>query len=131
MNSSWHILCENPKAIEAYYDSVPSLEGFDVHEISLMRDGPSITLAGDLARFADKPSPRWDSSANRVRLVLSLWTVSDLSIKGWATTNVGTLSLNRADSGLAFQFANADMECSGRSHFAMIDQISGYTDAAV
>ena len=131
MNSSWHTLCENPKAIEAYYDSVPTLVDFDVHEISLMRDGPSITFSGDLARFADNPSPRWDSSTNRVRLILSLWTVSDLSINGWSTTNVGTLSLNRADTGLKFQFTNVSMQCSGNCEFVMIDQISGYTDGAV
>ena len=131
MNSSWHNLCENPKAIEAYYDSVPMLVDFDVHEISLLRDGPSITFAGDLAGFADKPSPRWDSSANRVRLILSLWTVSDLSINGWSTTNMGSLSLIRADTGLKFEFTNVNMQCSGSCEFVMIDQISGYTDGAV
>jgi hypothetical protein len=131
VNSSWHILCENPKAIEAYYDSVPPLDDFDVHEISLLRDGPSLTFAGDVARFADKPSPRWDSNTNRVRLILSLWTVSELSLNGWATTNIGTLLLARADTGLTFRFANTDMQCSGNCEFAMIDQISGYTDAAV
>ena len=129
MESSWHLLCENPRAIDAYYDIPPTLDDFDVHEVSLMREGPSLTFAGDLSRFADRPSQRWDASANRVRLILSLWNITNLSLTGWATANVGSLSIApMATSALSFTFRSASFQCSGKCEFAMIDQITAYTD---
>lgn len=127
-SSSWHLLCENPKAIEAYYDIPPTLDSFDVHEVALMRDGPSITFSGDLSRFANRPSQRWDAAANCMRLILSLWDIADVSLNGWATTNVGTLQLTRAESGgLSFTFRSESFICSGKCKFAMIDKITAYT----
>jgi hypothetical protein len=129
MESSWHLHCENPKAIEAFYETPPTLDDFDVHEVSLMRDGPSLTYAGDLSRFADRPSQRWDASANRVRLILSLWNISNLSLTGWATTNIGALKLAPGtDSSLSFTFRSDSFSCSGNCEFAMIDQVRAYTD---
>ncbi len=130
MTVSWHLLCKNPLAIEAYYESVPTLDDFDVHEISLRRDGPLLTFAGDLARFADHPSQRWDSTANRVRLILSLWGVSELTLRGWDTTNHGSLSIAPGpSSGLTFSFAGPTIECSGVCDFAMIAKITAYKNS--
>ena len=127
MNSSWHEICANPKAIELHFALVPPLEDFDVLEFGLKHKGTSVTFGCSLPRVADKPSPLWDTSATHTWLFLSLWNISNLSLIGsWCPSTIGKLAIIRLGDLLKFRFANANLQCSGVFEFAMIDQLSGY-----
>jgi hypothetical protein len=84
---SWLDIISNPDGIIAIFgDEKPILEGIDLHEIVLHRDGPRITFRFDLPKFPSKPQKKWQLQGyNCIQLQLMLIGVFEVMIKGWST----------------------------------------------
>ena len=127
----WIECVSNPESLRSLFDHLAGLEAVDVHEVALHRDGPSIRIRADLARFPDRPPSRWPTGANRAQITLSLYGVADLMIEGIATRNVGILQLTpMAGPRMRLEFLSSGLRVIGTCDFARVDHISGYVDAA-
>lgn len=123
----WTRYLQNPRAIESLYSECPSLRDFDLFGVSLDREGPIVRVRGNLSTFPSRPSPRWPAAANRVQLTLALSGISELSVTGWSTENVGDLSFAEAEPGgtrVVFASRDCRIECVAR--WIDVESVSAY-----
>jgi hypothetical protein len=85
--TSWIGFLVDATTLYAIFDTeLPTLEGVDVHEIVLNRDGPRVSLRFDLSQYPKLPPKKWQISGfNKVQLTLMAVGVHALSISGWKT----------------------------------------------
>lgn len=124
--ASWTEHLDNPKALSGYFSSREGLDDVDLHECSLDRDGPLLRLRFDLSRFPDKPSSRWDASANRAQATLAFWFVGDVDLRGYGTTMVGTLTVEPRGQLLDVRFHSPACVLSFTCVLARLDKLVGY-----
>jgi hypothetical protein len=126
---SWAVVLENPKHLSAFYDDFKGLEQFDLHEATFHRDGPMLSVRGDLIRFPDRRSPRWHASVNRVHARISFWGLTTLEIAGCATMVNGTLCASREGaSAILFEFVSDCVSIRGVCEFVRLESLNGYVD---
>ena len=125
---SWNDLTQNPRVILAYYSTPPELDAVEVHSLLLHRDGgPTIEVVVELPVFPNKPSPRWEASANAVQARFRFFGLRDVRIEGWDVTNIGRLVVSPAPGGVRFDFQGGRASCVGVSDWFDIAGISAYT----
>jgi hypothetical protein len=123
----WYTLCANPQAIEQLYTIPPTLNTVELHELSMLRDGPQMQLRLELPTFPDRPPPKWPSKANVVQMTLDVWGVTELELAGWGTTNRGVLLLTQRENDmLRFTFTSATLRLSGQCIAMRISHFSPY-----
>jgi hypothetical protein len=126
----WHELADNPKAMSQLYKTVPSLEGLDLHELLLHRDGPRLTLNADLACFPDDPPARWVRDGyNRASIQLDFWGIQSVNISGWSTEMTIDIHIERTNSGeISVMAKSSKGHCnfSAVCQFFRIAHITGY-----
>ena len=125
---SWNDLTLNPRVILGYYSAPPELDDVEVLSLSLRRDGPLLEMVVGLPSFPDRPSPRWEASANTVQATFRFFGLREVSITGWGTSNVGHLSISPVAGGMRFEFRSGAASCVGASDFFDIEGVSAYTD---
>jgi hypothetical protein len=119
---------QNPESLASLYSS-PSLIGVALHEVSLHRDGLTLSLRFYLAQFPDRPPKKWHPAFNTAQVTLDLVGVSNLNISGFTTTPVGGLFLDQANSTITFNFSADGCNVSGDAQGAWVQRISGYENA--
>lgn len=114
--SAWTDHLINPRAVEALYEDVPPLGGFEVLELRLEQRGPSCFVRGLLSRFPDHPRPNWPSDATQLQIRLSLSAVDYARARGNSAGGRVELSITRADDGFGVEVAgkSADFEFEAR-----------------
>jgi Immunity protein 50 len=126
---SWNDLSQNPRVIFGYYSTPPRLDQVEVISLALLRDGPTLEVVVELATFPDRRSPRWDASANAAQARFRFFSLREVRIEGWGTTNIGSLSLSPVAGGVQFEFHGGDASCVGVSEFFYVMGVSVYTDS--
>jgi hypothetical protein len=128
----WHELADNPKAMSQLYKTVPSLEGLELHELLLHRDGPRLTLKADLPCFPDAPPDRWVREGyTKVSIQLDLWGVQSVNISGWSTNVVVDIRIEKTNGGeisVAAKSRESRVRFSAVCQFFRIARITGYAD---
>lgn len=126
----WHELAENPKAMAQLYKTVPSLEGLELHELLLHRDGPRLTLKADLACFPDAPPDRWMKDGySKASIQLDFWGIKSVNISGWSTNTMVDIQIERINNG---EISIVAKSCEGQVYFSAVCQffriahITGY-----
>jgi hypothetical protein len=124
----WHELSENPQMLSAFYNNVPQLDSVEIHEILLHRDGPLLKVRFEMPIFPDKPPDSWlKQGFNTAQLVVDFWSISDLAIQGWSTTNIGNLRIEKiADLNLLLTIISPDFKLSAKAMFFRCAKITGY-----
>jgi hypothetical protein len=96
----WYELAENPRAISELYNDVPSLQGVDVKEVILHRDGPRMSLKANLPRFPEPPPARWQLRGyNTAQIQLDCWVLESIQIAQWSTNNLVDIHLETTANG--------------------------------
>jgi hypothetical protein len=109
------------------YASDEGLERVRLFAVMLRPDGRGVELRVELPRFPDHPPKRWDAEANRVQVVLDLWSVEELKIEGWTPESAGVLALSRDGDALRLSFKSEEVRITARCGTARIARFSPYT----
>ena len=116
----------NPELVRAYYSFDPKLDGISLHEISVNRDGPTLTIRFDLTDFPDKPPEKWHPAYNTAQMTLSLFGIEGLSLSGFKDTEIGNLHLTQNKNKIDFLFKSNTCELAGRCSFIAVEKITAY-----
>lgn len=108
-----------------FRDALPSLRGVNVHEVVLHRDGPRVELRLDLAEFPAAPPTKW-TEFDTVQVRLVLVGVTAMSLRGWSTTVVTDLVLERAGEGLRLATDGGPVALEVEAGAATVTKISAY-----
>ena len=123
----WYKCCENIEVIETLYSTNPDLSSIALHEVRLQWDGSLLKLRFDLPVFPDRTPARWAEEFTVAQAVVDLWEVTNLSINGWVTSNLGKLKIDRlSDKLLLVEFESPMSHIRCQSSLARITTIKGY-----
>jgi hypothetical protein len=110
-----------------YYSAPPALDAVELHSLALHRDGPTLEMVAELPTFPDRPSPRWDASANATQARFRFFGLREICIEGWGISNVGPLSISRVNGVVRFEFRSGSASCIGVSDWFDVAGVSAYT----
>jgi hypothetical protein len=117
-------------AMSQLYKTVPSLEGLELHELLLHRDGPRLTLKANLPCFPDAPPDRWVRQGyNKVSIQLDFWGIQSVNISGWSTNMVVDIQIERingSEISVAANSRESQTRFSAVCQFFRIAHITGY-----
>jgi len=119
----------NPEIVKAYFTFDPNLNGINLHEINIHRDGPTAKLRFDLSEFPDKPPRKWHSSYNTAQMTISLIDIEQIQLNGFNTTETGNLSFALEKEKILFSFKSKTCSFNGKCSFINVEKISGYVNA--
>jgi len=119
MTLHWANLLTNKQVIEAFYTTVPPLEGVGLRSVHLERAGPGLVLQIALPVFPDKPLPEWsETGCDRFQCQLQFGGVDDIDWRGWRSGSTADVTLEpeprrrvRAEivaAGMELRFTAAD-----------------------
>lgn len=126
--NNWLDFIEDATSVIAIYgDNLPTLEGVDLHEVSLHRDGPRVHLRFDLPVFPGQPPKKWSAANfNRVQLRLIAVGVQDLQISGLQSTCVLDLKITKETKMIRLHADNGQMKIDICAEHFIVDSISAY-----
>lgn len=105
---------------------IPPLAGAHLHELTLDRDGPSLTLRFDLAEYPSPPPAKWRTQGfNKVQLALTFGGLREVEVRGFTSSLLVDISLTR-DAGLTVAVQSPDITLYAKADFAFLSKVSGY-----
>jgi hypothetical protein len=124
----WLDALEDPRPILAVYSGKePSLTSADVHEVTLHRDGPTMTLRFDLAAFPEDPPAKWRKQrCNRAQVSLMLVGLSDVTIHRWSVCCRTDLALTKVPNGVRLSASSEGIELQACARSAVVSRLSAY-----
>lgn len=124
----WTQHLRRPQKIENLYEQPPSLEDFELLEISWDSDEDACILRGTLARFADFPESQWEDDANRVGIRLWLENPDDFSMQGWSFDNLVDIDIDRGEGTSRFvvEAVGDDLEFRATCRSLQVSNIFAY-----
>ncbi len=130
--TSWLDCVDQPSALtihSIFGDGVPSLIGIDLHEVRLVRDGPTVELRFDLPVFPAPAPAKWKAQGfNRVQLRLAAVGVSEVEISGIATTCVLDMQIIKVANFVHVAAASGMVKIRIAAESLNLRHISAYLD---
>jgi hypothetical protein len=119
---SWLDLCYNPQALDSYFSAPPSLDRFEIDELTISRHNASLYLGGIIPERADKYLARGgDARADGAELTLCFRELSECLIEGPLRDQVGPLRLLRGgEGGVIFDFHSDTLVFHGTAGYVEI-----------
>lgn len=127
---NWTDSLENPDALLAIYgNSVPTLRGVVLHEMTVNRDGPRLMLRFDVNTFPETPPKKWVVSGfNRVQIKLLAVGVQKFSAEGFDADGAIDLTI-ASENGVRVDGRSKTMSFSINALILHVDRISAYRDS--
>ena len=118
--------------VKAIYGSNPPLlEGIDLHEINLHRDGPRVLLRFDLPNFPTHPPQKWASVGfNRVQIRLMALDVQLLEIAGLQSNMKIDLSIRKEGALVCIRADNGAVRLQLAAESLIVESISAYRESS-
>jgi|GEM_PF-1980037 len=125
---NWLNFIENPEKITSIFlDTIPSLDGIDLHEIILSKNSNSVSLRFDLSVYPLMPPKKWQLSGyNRVQIQLDLGTIQTLKIEGWAYECKCDLLIKKEANLIKLKGGNGSTKIEIVCETAYVQNISAY-----
>ncbi|HRW18043.1 MAG TPA: Imm50 family immunity protein [Dermatophilaceae bacterium] len=124
----WTDLILNPEGIRALYPDPPSLDDVTIHEWRLDRDGPTVIARFDLTDLPARMPEKWARLGhNRVQLEMAFVSVSDLAVRGIASTMTGPLTVTRDGARIVVGFRSPEASVDLVCEFVHVRGISAHT----
>ncbi|MGK5678848.1 Imm50 family immunity protein [Actinoplanes sp. URMC 104] len=128
--TGWTKALGNPEGLLAVYEGVPpELTGVSVHELTIGRDGPSVTVTFDLPGPANPPAKWARAGFDTVQVRLRLFGVADLELRGISTDPVADLELTAGDP-VRLEITSPDLTLRVVAAFADVAGFSAYRRGA-
>lgn len=127
---SWIDLLVDSSAIRAVFgEELPTLNKVDLHELSLHRDGPRVSLRFDLSVFPTSPPKKWAALGfNRVQLKLLAVGAHDLAVKGWGSECKCDITISPDNGKLILQAKGRSLEFSMSTDSLFLDGVNAYLE---
>ncbi|NIM40577.1 MAG: hypothetical protein GTN84_06170 [Hydrogenophaga sp.] len=128
--SNWTDLLRDAAPIKAIYGlHLPTLEGIDLHEICLHRDGPRALLRFDLKDFPSFPPKKWSSSGfNRVQIRLCATDVQSVKLEGLGKNMVLDLAVVKDGARVRLRADNGVVRFDMRATSVFVETVSAYKE---
>lgn len=113
--STWLDLVDNATFVGRVFGGAPSLADVELHEVTLHRDGPVLTLRFDLSVFPSVRPRDWSEHDEVAQMTFSVSGVKSVRLEGWSTTVRGDLSVERLEDGdlrVRFEGPEARLDCT-------------------
>lgn len=109
----------------------PSLEGIDLHEINLHRDGPRVLLRFDLQDFPVHPPRKWASAGfNRVQMRFIALGVQLMEIAGLQSSMKTDLKINKEGRLVRICADNGAFRLKLTAESLIVESISAYCEGS-
>lgn len=130
--TSWIDLVLDAAPVKAVFGpNAPSLEGIDLHEINLHRDGPRVLLRFDLRDFPARAPQKWSSAGfNRVQIRLMALGVQLLKIAGLQSNMKTDLSIKKDGRLVRICADNGTVRFELTAESLVVESISAYCEGS-
>lgn len=128
---NWYELALNPQAVSQLYAETPLLEGVELVEVVLHRDGPKLQMKFNIPQLPDHPPDRWIRNGyNAAQMQLDFFDVAEVQMLGWSTSNQVDVKIDRnAEGRIGLKVEGGPCSMSASSGFFRIAHVSGYLRA--
>lgn len=126
---SWLDLVGKSEFLAGLFEGkIPSLQRVEMHEITVQREGPSLTLRFDLQEFPALVPAAWKAEGyNTLQLTMSMIGLQSIVLSGWATEVNGPLRIAAdQDGGLRVHFDSASVSLGAAASHAVLERVSPY-----
>lgn len=119
---------DNSIAILNMYKKAPELETVRIKEFNLSENGPTAIMKFDLNSLPDLAPKKWlREKYNTVHIKLNFSGIENLTLKGWDTNNIATISIDKGcDNQKKVTVANENFHISLLCIAISINAISPY-----
>nr|WP_319396110.1 Imm50 family immunity protein [uncultured Desulfobacter sp.] len=119
---------DNSIAILNMYKNAPELKTVRIKEFNLSENGPTAIMKFDFNSLPDLPPKKWlREKYNAVHIELNFSGIENLTLKGWDTNNIASISIDKSfDSQKKVTIANDNFHISLLCIAISIDKISPY-----
>lgn len=108
-------------------DDAPLLEKVDLHEVTLHRDGPCLSLRFDLPTLPKELPVKWRTQGlNCIQLKLMLVGAGAVTLSGWGTQSVVSLDINQVGNQLRLVSRDGPVALDVTADSIVIEKISAY-----
>ncbi|AVP99710.1 hypothetical protein C7S18_22150 [Ahniella affigens] len=127
--NDWTEYLDDPLAIRSVFkEGVPPLDRVQVHEVSLLASGPSVSLRFDLGAFSTAPPKKWvERGNNRVQVTLVAVGVSAVHLDGIETRVLGSIVLSKQGNAIRLRLNAEHTTLELIADFLYIRVMSAYT----
>ena len=125
--TGWTDSLGDPSGILAVFDGEPpELNQVSVHELTIGRDGPSVTVTFDLPSYPPEPPAKWArSGADTVQVQLRFFGVTELELQGISVDPVVDIVVGGRDP-VRVEIRSPDLTLTASAGFADVARISAY-----
>jgi len=125
---NWFSFVENPKALNDFFDTAPSLKNVEVVSLVVDRDGPSVSLHLAINETPTKfPARLKKQNPNAISLRLQLLGVETLTLEGWATDNPAKVNIEAGvKTKVAVHINGPTMQLNCSCQWIRIEGITAY-----
>ncbi|MFE1953759.1 Imm50 family immunity protein [Streptomyces sp. NPDC059524] len=126
----WVSLLHNPEGITAVYQGAPpALRGVRLHEVTLLREGPTLRLRLDLPAYPARPPSKWAAQCfDTVQVEISFSGLSSVSLTGFGKDITADISLTRAD-GITVSATAPGFRLQASAASALLSTLTAYADS--
>lgn len=124
----WTNLIHNPEFIRQLYTAEPNLLNTKIHEVTLHRDGPKLSIRFEITELPNNVPKKWATSAfNVVQITLEFWGITDVKIVGYGTSNVSDIFLHQQhDKKISVTVAGVETKISFFCNFIRLPKIEPF-----
>ncbi|GAB2625327.1 hypothetical protein Aab01nite_19400 [Paractinoplanes abujensis] len=128
--TGWTQALGNPEGILAVYGGEPpELAAVHVHEVTLHRDGPSLTVTVDLPVFPARPPAKWVRERyDVVQIQLRFFGLTDVELRGFGTDPMADIVLSPGDP-VRVEIVSPVLTLTASAGFVDVAGISAYQAA--
>jgi hypothetical protein len=124
-SGKWTDFLLTRQSLEALYRESPDIR--EVHDVTLLRDGPQLNVFVELAALPDPMPLKWvERGCNRVQVLLTLVGIHDLKITAWGTSNPVATEFSGEPRAFRFRFSGPSTNIEGEANYMMIERFSAY-----
>ncbi|MFM9447661.1 Imm50 family immunity protein [Streptomyces acidiscabies] len=129
---AWDSLLHNPEGIRAVYGGgLPDLRGVQVHEVTLLRDGPVLKIRLDLPMYPEAPPRKWALQGfNTVQIEFSFGSVQRVLVEGFSVEVRADISVSEEEGKVKLDLSAQDVHIEAVADTFYLSKISAYEDVA-
>ncbi|WP_078841194.1 Imm50 family immunity protein [Streptomyces acidiscabies] len=127
---AWASLLHNSEGISAVYGGdVPDLRDVQVHEVALLRDGPTLKIRLDLPGYPEAPPRKWALQGfNTVQVEFSFGALREVLVEGFSVEVRADISVEEEDGRVKLGVSAEGVRIEAVAETFYLSKISAYTD---
>ena len=123
----WTQLLTDAIYVQRIYSHPPDLSKVSIYEVVLDREASKLGLRFDIGDYPDRPPEKWIASQfNCAHFTIHVVGISMLRISGWSHEMVGSLEIEKVDSGVRVVFSNGQVSIECEGAFLSLAKIAGF-----